>query len=475
MRSDICRPHCVSAKKAAALSVFSRTALTFRVRAVIIELKHFIRRFSGSLPCTKAAHAKEKERTTMSVFTEDRAILRGLAQRWADIAALEVQKEHEKAWRALYGLAPVRPVITIDQICWNEFEKQEELVLRCTDPFARQLEGQLREVLYRWAHFPCDMVVKPYFPLGKVWSNDGFGVATVFQNEAGHDNAETHLFEDCIPDEAALEKLHTPKITYDKADNAARKARAEAFFGDILPVKLVGGLCWVALWDRIVFWRGAETVLWDLIDRPEFLHDLMKKLVDIEMGVIDQMEALSLFESNGAFCHCQETWCDELPKPGFDPEHVRAKDCWVSGAAQIFSEVSPAMHDEFEIQYMKPIFERFGLVNYGCCEPLHNKIDIIRQIRNVRAISVSPWADVNIAADAMGANYVMARKPNPAYVAFAQLNEESIIRQTRETLEACRRNGTPVIFSLKDITTVKNDPLRLDRWHDIVKREIERF
>ena len=133
------------------------------------------------------------------------------------------------------------------------------------------------------------------------------------------------------------------------------------------------------------------------------------------------------------------------------------------------------MHDEFEIQYMKPIFERFGLVNYGCCEPLHNKIDIIRQIRNVRAISVSPWADVNIAADAMGANYVMARKPNPAYVAFAQLNEESIIRQTRETLEACRRNGTPVIFSLKDITTVKNDPLRLDRWHDIVKREIERF
>ena len=68
-----------------------------------------------------------------------------------------------------------------------------------------------------------------------------------------------------------------------------------------------------------------------------------------------------------------------------------------------------------------------------------------------------------------------ARKPNPAYVAFADLAEDAIRRQTRETLEACRRNGTPVIFSLKDITTVKNEPLRLDRWHAIVKEEIERF
>lgn len=369
----------------------------------------------------------------------------------------------------------MRPVVVIDQICWSEFAKEEELILRCTDPFARQLEGQLREVLYRWKHFPCDMVVKPYFPLPKVWSDTWFGVDTVAQDEAGHDNAQTHLYEDNLPDAASLEKLHTPKITYDKAENEARKARAEEYFGDILSVKLVGGLRWAALWDRIVFWRGAENVLYDLADRPEFLHDLMKKMVDIEMGVIDQMEALSLFESNGAYCHCLETYCDELPAPGFDPDHVRAKDCWVSGAAQIFSEVSPAMHDEFEIAYMKPIFERFGLVNYGCCEPLHRKIDIIKKINNVRAISVSPWADVNVAADAMGADYVMARKPNPAFVAFAQLDEESIVRQTRETLEACKRNGTPVIFALKDITTVCHEPQRLDRWHDIVKREIARF
>lgn len=133
------------------------------------------------------------------------------------------------------------------------------------------------------------------------------------------------------------------------------------------------------------------------------------------------------------------------------------------------------MHDEFEIQYMKPIYDRFGLVNYGCCEPLHNKIDIIRQIKNVRAISVSPWANVDIAAEAMGNDYVMARKPNPAFVAFDTMDEDVIRKDIRETLSACKRNNTPVMFVLKDITTIRHQPERLDRWHDIVKQEIENF
>ena len=162
-------------------------------------------------------------------------------------------------------------------------------------------------------------------------------------------------------------------------------------------------------------------------------------------------------------------------KPGYDPEHVRAMDCWVSGAAQIFSEVSPAMHDEFEIEYLKPIYERFGLVNYGCCEPLHHKIDIIKKIQNVRAISMSPWANVDIGAEAMGADSVMARKPSPSYVAFEQMDDEAIRKEIRHTLEACRRNNTPVLFVLKDITTINNEPARLDRWYRIAKEEIDNF
>ena len=412
----------------------------------------------------------------MSSFNEDRKILRALAQQYAGIAALDAQKVNEKNWRAVYSRKPNKPMMTIDQICWHEIMAvDEEMKLLCQDPFARQLERSLRETIYRWKYFPCDMVVKPYFGIQKITSDTGYGVSTVNQDETGHEGAQTHLYEDGIPDEAALEKLHAPVVTYEKEATEKAKAAAQEYFGDIVPVQLEGKAIGVQLWDRIVFWRGAEVVLYDLIDRPEFLHALMDKLVDCEMKLIDQYEEQNLFQAEGSYCHCLETYCDELPAPGFDPNHVRAKDCWVCGMAQIFSEVSPAMHDEFEIEHMKPVYDRFGLVNYGCCEPLHNKIDIIRKMPNVRAISTSPWANVDVAADKMGSDFVMARKPNPAFVAFEGMDEEPIRKETRATLEACKRNNTPVIFVLKDITTIRNQPERLKIWHDAVKDEIERF
>jgi len=412
----------------------------------------------------------------MSTFHADRAILRDLAQKYAAIAALPVQQQNIRKWQDVYGLkSGAVPTISIDQICWNELENQEELLLRCEDPFARSLENSLRRTLYRWKHFPCDMVVQPYFSLGKIISNSGYGISRKNQDETGHENAQTHLYQDNLPDEASLSKLHLPEIHYNKEASEKNKAAAEEYFGDILPVRLSGTLLWLAIWDFIVFHRGAEVVLYDLADRPEYLHDLMAKMCEIYMSTIDQYEAENLFEAEGALCHCLETYTDELPKEGYSRDGIRAKDCWVSGAAQIFSEVSPRMHDEFEIEYLKPLYERFGLVNYGCCEPLHRKIDIIRKINNVRAISISPWADVDIAAEAMGKDYVMARKPNPAFVAFESMDEDAIRRQARETMEACKKNGTSLLFVLKDITTVKNEPARLDRWHDIMKDEISKI
>ena len=95
---------------------------------------------------------------------------------------------------------------------------------------------------------------------------------------------------------------------------------AEEMFGDILPVKACGVMLWLALWDRIVFWRGAEKVLYSLIDEPELLHRLMTKLVDIENDYIDQLEAQNLlYTGPGAVCHCMETYVDEPYQPGFDP------------------------------------------------------------------------------------------------------------------------------------------------------------
>jgi hypothetical protein len=406
----------------------------------------------------------------------DKSIIRELARQYREVA---MQSDHQHTiadWKKLNGLKPARPMIMIDQIPWHEMNVNDELTLYCQDPLLRSLEWNMRSDLYKWGHFPCDMFFYPWLEVPKVFACNGYGLESQFDaTESEHQNPQTHTYVDQLPDEPALKKLQVPVYRFDKAATAAREAHVLDLIGDILPVRMTGVSIWAAAWDRIVFWRGATPVLYDLIDRPEFIHKLMSRMMSVEMSMLDSLEEQNLLDAQQRTIHCAGTPCDELPGPDFDPEHVKAKNCWAAGAAQIFSEVSPAMHDEYEIEYLLPYYDRFGLVNYGCCEPLHRKIDIIRRIKNVRSISISPWADVQMASEKIGRDYVMARKHSPSYVAMDSLDEQAIINETRGTLKACTQNGTPCMFILKDITTVRKQPQRLTRWYEIVKTTIDSF
>jgi hypothetical protein len=81
--------------------------------------------------------------------------------------------------------------------------------------------------------------------------------------------------------------------------------------------------------------------------------------------------------------HCTPPFVSDLPAKDYQGGPVRARDTWIRGTAQMFSAVSPAMHQEFEISYMKSLFERCGLVYYGCCEPLHDRINLLKDISTV--------------------------------------------------------------------------------------------
>ena len=71
------------------------------------------------------------------------------------------------------------------------------------------------------------------------------------------------------------------------------------------------------------------------------------------------------------------------------------------------------LFDEFMLQYQLPIMAEYGLVAYGCCEDLTRKIDVLRQIRNLRRIAVTPVADVRRCAEQIGTDYVISWRPNP--------------------------------------------------------------
>ena len=81
---------------------------------------------------------------------QDVTIIRELAARVAEIASLPVQEEKRELWRRLNSLEPARPMVMIDQVCWNEMHISNELTLQCVDPECRGYEQWLRRTLYQW-------------------------------------------------------------------------------------------------------------------------------------------------------------------------------------------------------------------------------------------------------------------------------------------------------------------------------------
>ena len=79
----------------------------------------------------------------------------------------------------------------------------------------------------------------------------------------------------------------------------------------------------------------------------------------------------------------------------------------------MFSAASPRMFQEFEVDYSRAICARFGLVDYGCCDPLDQKMDQVRQLPNVRQVAMSPWANQPRGAAESGQAYVFSRKLSP--------------------------------------------------------------
>lgn len=396
-----------------------------------------------------------------------RDVIRDLGRQYAEIAALPRQRETIDGWRRLNGLQSTRPMVRIDQLPWSELDwGRQEMVNR--EGHLRAVEAHLRKTIYAWENFRADMVVLPELALTKTVRNARLGPAVRVERVG-----LSQRYAEQLATVEEVRALETPIIETDPELDRRRLEEVGEILDGILPVRLAGLGRHSGLWDGITTIISPERMLYDLIDRPEYVTELIGKFVAMESGVLDQFEEQGLLEAAPAEIHCTGAFCDELPSAEYDGKTATAKDAWTFSMAQMFSDVSPAMQDEFDITPLKPLLERYGLVYYGCCEPLHNKIDIIRKIRNVRKISVSPWADKEIAAERIHGDYVFSAKPNPAYVAMGSFHADLVRKDLAETVEICRRHNTPCELILKDVSTVCNDPTRLTAWEQIAMEVVD--
>lgn len=428
-------------------------------------------------PSHKPVIPEEKE---IQLSQKDKDVLKKLGAQIAEIAQDKINDVNRKNWTLLNDKKSVKPMVWINEVPWHEMNVEEELTLRCEHPWARNLEEELRKTIYQWNHFRGDMVVDPFISCPLAIHSTDFGIieeVDIARTDADNDIYSRH-FKIQIKEPEDIEKIKMPVIThYEKATEYSYQAMKDVFDG-IIPVKKVGQThIWYTPWDFLVRWWGVQEAIMDLIMRPEMVHDIYERMVQAWMVELDQFEQQNLLSLD-----CNNTrvgsggygYTTELPGKDFNPDHVLAKNMWGCANAQIFSTVSPQMHWEFAVEHDLKWLERFGLTYYGCCEPLDQKIPILRKIKNLRKISVSPWNDSKKIIDAIGSDYVMSRKPNPAVVAMDTFSPELAEKEIREFMDLTD-DSMHVELIFKDISTVRHDPRRLWEWEKIAMRTAEDY
>jgi len=416
--------------------------------------------------------------TDISLAPGEKEVLKRLAVEIAAIAALPVHREKAGLWRKLNDLESARPMVWINEIPWHEMNVDDELTLRTVHPWAQELEMRLRRTLYQWRHMPGDMVVSEFLECPLAVHSSDFGIhedVEVARTDAASEIISRH-FRVQIHEPEDIEKIRMPRVTHDTDTTAATFAAMEDLFRDIMPVRKVGQThIWFTPWDYLIRWWGLQEAMLDLVERPDMVNTAVQRMVDAWMVELDQFVEQNLLSldcnntriGSGGYGY---TW--ELPGAKYDPARVKPQNMWGCSNAQIFSEVSPDMHWEFALRHDMRWLERWGLTYYGCCEPLDRKIHLLRRIKNLRKISVSPWNDFAKVVEGIRGDYVFSFKPSPAIFVEETWNPGKARAYLKGVLDKAR-GVCHVEIIMKDISTVGYKPERLWDWARIAMEVAE--
>ncbi|MBM3956677.1 MAG: hypothetical protein FJ313_01320, partial [Gemmatimonadetes bacterium] len=272
----------------------------------------------------------------------------------------------------------------------------------------------------------------------------------------------SYAVDPVVTSEGDLERLHHPPYEVDEAATRALRERATELVDGRVDVKLATDEVAFSPSEVMISLVGMEAVLYGVIDRPGFIHRIMGFVTEGLIAYHRSREAAGAVDP-------EQTWNYRIPyevlRPEDDPRRLTGS--WMFIAAQSMCGISPAMYEEFVQPYHERLARLAGdhRVYYHGCEDLTAKIPIIRRLPNLRRFHVSPWTDLESAAEQLGSDFVLEVVPHPETL-YAQTPA-----QMRAALERMVRVADGCVFDicLGEIETVYGNPAVLTTWAQIAQ------
>ena len=417
----------------------------------------------------------------IQVSPKDKERLRGLAERWAEIAHSDDMATKKRQWKAVRDLKPERPMILFETFSVAGFVSDDEIL--CEDELLRNAEKTLVYGIKQYKEVGDDIVLEKHFRIPwKIYRSD-YGVAIV-EHHAEDSLGYMSNFPIHTPDD--LQKLKERDFEVDRNETLGLKNALEEIFGDILPVRVgnfdnfmtdtgfnpfTGNNFIGITMDAFKLMGNDNLLLWPY-DYPEALHELMRFLTDDRIRFYNWMVSENLLDYNSDNQFAGPSgygYVSDLPSPD-TAQKPAFTDLWTWAESQECAMTSPPMFDEFFLKYIAEIANIFGMTYYGCCEAVDDRIELVKKaIPNLRTVSVSGWNDFHKVAEILGKDYVYCRKPTPAHIS----NEgdwELMEKDLKVTYDATKQFGCPVELVVRDVYDVHGDMKRLPQWVALARK-----
>jgi hypothetical protein len=383
----------------------------------------------------------------------DRERLRRLAAEYAEIATGSTMQARREVWRLSNRLEARTVPFQIEDN--GSFFADLCPKPECEGATEQHFERQMLQAIANYRLIDDDRVCQPYFAVH--WWIQRPDVCPELRINRVPDATGRPLGFDTNTPLADLansfHKLRRAPFSVDRQGTLRQAELATAYFGDLLPVKIITEAPLYAgtgMAGKVVLMMGMDAFYMAMIDQPEPVHRLFEFLATEGADFLDWLEAEKLITPNhGEFCvgsgSCGYT--DELPRRVVGAgEALRPEDCWGFHEAQEAVGMSPEMYAEFIHAYQRRTSERYGLLYYGCCEPVHTLWPVIQGFRNLRKITISPWCDQAFMAKVLGRRVVASRKPHPLKLTGERFDGGDFRRHIQETLDTFRDNFVELIF-----------------------------
>jgi len=400
---------------------------------------------------------------------QEKDYVRELARQVAEIADRSDMERRRQRWRDAYMLrTPDRvPVWCNPNGCRSELQPEDDL--KCRNAFYRSVEKELRWILIR-DELNDDAVFNPYWrvPAAVECENPPvWGVEVKRIRPAAERGA--WAYDPPIKDESDLDELVMPTWRHNEEKTRQRLGEAEEIFDGIMPVKLMARCPLSASLAHVAGGLvGLDALMLNMAAQPNMIHRLMAFLRDGVLRTMDDIESMGILTENTD----EQIHFSESLKTSPSNVPVKFSDLWCRTESQAFEHVSPAMWQEFLLDYQMPILTRYRYVSYGCCENLTRKIDGVLSIPNLRIFVNGPWTELKTSAEKCRGRACIVWRQKATDVIFAP-----DLRAVRQHLEKGLRTtrGCNRVIVLQEIMTTNGNPARLAEWVHVAKEASEAF